>query len=297
MRTLYRVAWVSALAGLIPLAGCSYFIPTKRHLPVPIAPPSVQTLTPEELVNHLNARWDAMNTLTLTAEISATQTKSAEGTATDYPSCRGIILMRKPKMLRVVLLCFDIRILDMASDGSHFTLVMPTKNTVIKGSNSAPAKSTVQWENLRPDFFLDALAVRGLEPDDSYMVGSETDTVPDAANKHLYVEPEYTLSVMHHKQGQEYLPVRQVTFHRDDMLPYEQYVYDQNGVLETQIFYSNYQNFTAGKYPSKITIKRPQEGIQLVLAVERVDENVPGGLPDSQFEEKIPAGATIKEQN
>jgi hypothetical protein len=188
---------------------------------------------------------------------------------------------------------FGVRIFDMASDGSKFTLVMPTKSTVIKGSNSVHEKSATQWENLRPDFFLDALAVRGLDADNQYMVASDTETVPDASNKHLYIEPEYILSVMRHKQGQEDLPVRTITFHRDDMLPYDQYIYDKDGVLATQVFYSNYQTFTAGKYPSKVTIKRPQEGIQIVLSVERVDQNVK--LDDSQFEEKVPDGATVKD--
>jgi outer membrane lipoprotein-sorting protein len=50
--------------------------------------------------------------------------------------------------------------------------------------------------------------------------------------------------------------------------------------------------FSAGKYPSKVTIKRPKEGIQLVLSVERVEENV--DVPASQFEVKVPDGATIK---
>jgi outer membrane lipoprotein-sorting protein len=123
-------------------------------------------------------------------------------------------------------------------------------------------------------------------------VSSDTQTVTDAANKHLYIEPEYTLSVMRHKQGPENLPVRTVTFHRDDMLPYDQYVYDNDGALATQIFYSNYATFSAGKYPSKVTIKRPQEGIQLVLTVERVEENV--DLPEGQFDVKNPDGATIR---
>ena len=109
--------------------------------------------------------------------------------------------------------------------------------------------------------------MRGLDPDNEYMVASDTETVEDAANKHLYTEPEYVLSVMRRKNGHENLPVRTITFHRDDMLPYDQYVYDSDGELETQIFYSNYATFSAGKYPSKVTIKRPQEGIQLVLDV------------------------------
>ncbi len=163
----------------------------------------------------------------------------------------------------------------------------------IEGANAVNGTSANQWENLRPDFFLDAIAVRGLDPEDEYMVASDTETIEDAAKKRLYAEPEYVLSIMHHKSGQELLPVRTITFHRDDLLPYDQYVYNSEGVLETQIYYSNYTTFSAGKYPSKVTIKRPQEGIQLVLSFEAVHENV--DVTDSQFEVKIPDGATIKE--
>ncbi len=294
MKFSYRFVCFPVLVLPLLLSGCSYLFPTKRHLPVPIAPAAVQTVSPEDLVKQVNAHWEALNTLTATVEIYATQTKTKEGLATDFPSCRGYILTQKPKQLRVLGKYFGVTIFDMASDGSHFTLVIPSKSTVIKGSSAVTEKSSNPLENLRPDFFLDAIAVRGLDPEDEFMVASDSETVEDAANKHLYIEPEYVLSVMRRKTGREIQPVRTVTFHRDDMLPYDQYVYDKDGVLETQIFYSNYQTFTAGKYPSKIVIKRPQEGIQLVLAVERVEENVKGGLPPDQFQVKIPEGFTIK---
>ncbi len=127
MKLHTRLARPAALALPLLLSGCSYFIPTKRHLPVPKAPPIVQTATPDQLVEQLNQRWNAMNTLTATVEIYATQTKSSEGLAQDFPSCRGYILMRKPKMLRVLGTYFGVKIFDMASDGDHFTLVIPSK--------------------------------------------------------------------------------------------------------------------------------------------------------------------------
>lgn len=292
MKLLAPFARAATLALPLLLSGCSYFIPTKRHLPVPIAPANVQTATPEELVKTLNDRWNGLNTLTATVEVYATETQTGEGIAKDFPSCRGYILMRKPKMLRVAGTYFGVKIFDMASDGSRFTLLIPSRNTVVEGSNTVTQKSDNPLENLRPDFFLDAIAVRGLDSDNEFMVTSDTETVADAANKHLYSEPEYTLNVMRRKQAQENLPVRTVTFHRDDMLPYDQSVYDQNGALETQIFYSNYTMFSAGKYPAKVTIKRPQEGIEITLSVERVEENV--DLPAGQFDVKIPDGAKIK---
>jgi len=291
MRVFRCLAPAAAAALPFLLGGCNIF-PTTRRLPVPKPPTAVQTVTPAQLVQQVNQRWDAMNTLTATVEIYATELKSSQGLEKDFPSCRGFILMRKPKMLRVLGQYFGVHIFDMASNGSNFTLVLPTKDTVIEGPDTVTEKSANPLENLRPGFFLDAIAVRGLNPDNEYMVTNDSETVEDAAKKHLYTIPEYVLNIMRPKAGQEKLPVRVITFHRDDLLPYDQTIYDDQGNPETFVYYSNYAEFSAGKYPSKVTIKRPQEGIQLVLDVEEVHENVK--LSDSQFEVKIPEGAKIE---
>ena len=47
---------------------------------------------------------------------------------------------------------------------------------------------------MRPGFFLDAMVVRGLEPDDFYSVTADTETVEDAARKHSIhagIHPEH----------------------------------------------------------------------------------------------------------
>ncbi len=82
--------------------------------------------------------------------------------------------------------------------------------------------------------------------------------------------------------------MRVVTFHRDDLLPYQQDIYDKEGNLETQVTYADYQDFDSGRYPSTITIKRPLEEYQIVLTVDKVVENMT--LTDDQFVVKIPAG-------
>ena len=45
------------------------------------------------------------------------------------------------------------------------------------------------------------------------------------------------------------------------------------------------------KYPSKVTMKRPQEEYQMVMTVERVNLNTP--LSDDQFHVTIPSGTPI----
>jgi outer membrane lipoprotein-sorting protein len=292
MKIVHRPGCAAALALPLLLAGCS-LLPTTRHLPVPRSA-TVQSATPQELVGQVNQRWDALNAMTAKIDIQATEFKTTEGVEKDEPAIRGIIVMRKPAMLRIVGTDFGVKIFDMASDGSHFTLLDPHDNTAFEGPNTVKEKSPNPLLNLRPDFFLDAIAVHGLDPGNEYMVAGDSETVEDPARKHLYIEQEYTLSVMQPKAGPEKIPLRVITFHRDDMLPYDQDVYDSEGNLETQIRYSNYAEFGAVTYPSKITIKRPQEGIQLVLTVDDVQVNPPG-VSDDQFEVKIPAGTTIKQ--
>jgi outer membrane lipoprotein-sorting protein len=292
MRRLNRSASLAALALPLLLAGCS-LLPTTRKLPVPKAPAVIQTVTPEELVTQLNQRWNAVHSLTATVEIQATELKTKEGVAKDWPSARGFILMRKPSMLRVVGQYFGVRIFDMVSNGKTFTLEIPSKNKAIEGENTITNKSSNPLENLRPGFFLDSLLIQGVEPDDFYSVAADTETVEDATKKHLLLTPEYVLSIMHREQGsQELKPVRVITFHRDDLLPYEQDVYGPEGNLETHITYSNYQRFDAGEYPARIVIKRPIEGIQVVLTVVQVRENMT--LPNDQFQVPIPAGTNIQ---
>ena len=293
MKTRLRRAISATLVFPLLLLCCS-LLPTTRKLPVPKAPSIIQTVAPEDLVARLNERWAALESLTVTVEIQASEIKSKEGIAKGSPTFRGHILMRKPGMLRVLGFYLGVKAFDTASDGKNFTLYMPTKNKAVKGSNALKKKSVNSFENLRPGFFFDALAVRGLEPDDLYSVTADTVTEEDAARKHFYSVPEYILNISRRKPGsQELAPVRVVTFHRDDLQPYQQDIYDSDGNLETQVFYSAYQNFGSKKYPSKVTIKRPLEELESILSVEDVKENQT--LTDDQFVVKLPEGTEIQQ--
>lgn len=290
--SLRRAAAAALLFPVLLLSGCLW---TTRKLPIPRAPSIVQTVTPSELVAQLDERWDALKSLNATVEIQASELKSKEGVAKDYTTFRGHILMRKPELLRVLgqVPVLGTRMFDMASDGKNFTLFIPSKNMAVKGLNAVNKKSANRLENLRPSFFLDAMEVRGLEPDDLYAVVADSETIEDPARKHLFTVPEYILSISRRNPGSQQLtPVRVVVFRRDDLLPYQQDIYDKDGNLETQVDYADYQIFDSNKYPSKITIKRPLEEYQIVLTVDKVTQNQP--LTDDQFQIKLPDGTKIQ---
>ena len=296
MKAIRCLASAGALLQPLLLSGC-FILSTTRKLPIPKPPSMVNTVAPEQLVEQLNRRWAALNSLNATVDIQASVLKTKEGVARDYTSFRGIILMRKPEMLRVFgrLPVIGTRMFDMVSDGKVFTLYIPSRNKVVKGANALKKRSSSQVENMRPGFFFDAMLVRGLEPGDLYAVTAETDTLADATKKHLYIVPEYVISIMRSNPGSKQLtPVRVITIHRDDLLPYEQDLYDSEGDLETQVTYAEYREFGSSRYPSTVTIKRPLEEYQIVLTVENVQENQP--LTDDQFQiNNIPAG-TVTQQ-
>jgi outer membrane lipoprotein-sorting protein len=294
MKLVSRLAILSVLAITPLLSGC-FIISTHSKLPVPLAPAVTQTATPEELVAQVNQRWDKLQTLTATVTIQLSTYQNSTGVATNYTTFPGVILIRRPEMLRVFgqYPVVHTRMLDIVSDGKNFTLWIPSKNKVIKGSNTLGKKSDSTMENIRPAFFFDAMVVRGIDPGDDYLVSADSETMEDAAKKRLVFTPEYDLTIAHRKaDSHELKPVRVITFHREDMLPYEQDLYDDDGNLETHVIYANYTGTADNKFPQLITIKRPNDGFQIVITVESVKENQT--LEDAQFHFDIPEGTTVE---
>jgi outer membrane lipoprotein-sorting protein len=277
------------------MTGCLSLFTSTRRLPAPLAPASVQTASADELVASVNDKWTKFESLTATVDIVASRLKSKEGTATDYPSFRANLLLRKPEMLRMLgkAPLVQTPMFDLGSDGTHFTLLVPPRSKVYQGLNASKGTSPNWYENLRPGFLFDAMVVRGLAQDELYSVLAETITEEDAANKRLLMRPDYVLNIVRRKAGSQALyPVRVIRFHREDLLPYEQDLYDDKGELETQVLYGAYQDFMGTRYPATITLRRPEEEYQLVMTVERVTANPV--LTDDQFEVKIPAGSTVQ---
>jgi hypothetical protein len=287
-----RAATAVVTLPLVLMTGCLF---TTRKLPLPRGPAVVQSATGEELVQKINQRWDSLQSLVVTVEIQASVTNSKEGVARDYTTIRGHILMRKPAMLRVLgqVPVLGTPAFDMASDGKDFTLLVPSKKTAYRGSETESRKASTGLENMRPRLFFDAMAVRGISLEDDYTKTADSDTVEDVTKKHLLIIPEYILSVMHRRDdSHELTPLRVIHIHREDLLPYQQDLYDDHNNLETQVIYGRYVEYGDHLYPSTVTIKRPMEQYQVVLNVEKVTENMP--LSDDQFQIKLPDGTKIQ---
>jgi outer membrane lipoprotein-sorting protein len=294
-----RRDWIKLLALLFPvLTGC---LSHTRKLQQPILAGPVMDADVLDLVKGVNERYDKIQSLTATMDFNVSVGGVHKGKQTDYTSLRGFMLFRKPQMLRVLIKVPVIltTAVDLASDGTDFKLLIPSKSRVIEGKNTVGKRSPTPLENLRPSVFVDSVLIHNISPDQIVSVIHESSTTLDVKTKRLIELPQYDLTVMSGAPpvsdkdiAKVAEPMRVIRFSRVDLLPVEQDIYNSAGDLETQVLYGAYKDFDGTKFPVTIDISRPLDEYRIRLSVEKLLVNQP--LPDKQFELTIPAGTKVQ---
>jgi len=291
MRKIRVVSMV--LVGLS--AGLSGCYKTTRLVQKTLAPDTFKTASVEQLKKEVSDRDAAIETLNASVVITASTGGGRSGKVTEYTSFRGYIFVRKPGDLRVILQLPVIgsRAMDMVSNGTDFTLLIPPRNKAIVGTNAVTKPSANGLENLRPAVFLDSLLVRGVSANEFVALNESTRIVKLAGKKNEDMEePDYDLAVLKQKDGKVLQTLRTIHFNRVTMLPYQQDTYNDSGQIVTQTIYDNYQTYGGQQFPSLITITRPLEEYSLKVQITKLTLN--DKLEDDQFELKIPAGITVQ---
>ncbi len=286
-------------ASLLPLNGCLWV--RTRTVDKRIVAANVQEATLDELLKQMADRYAAVNTLTLSVNITATSGGAHQGQEKDLPSVAGYIFLRKPADLRVLLLVPFVRsrAIDMVSDGKNFKLLIsiPHAHAVV-GPEAMTTPSKNGLENLRPSIIRDALQIPPVSPDDYVALTTNFRLLaPAHGHKEAIEEPDYDLTILHHKNGEsnEHVLERLRVIHisRVTLLPYEQDLYDDAGRLVTTINYDKFQKFGDTMYPASIFIKRPIDEYTLQIDVTKLVLNQP--IDDEQFKLPIPDGVPVQQ--
>jgi outer membrane lipoprotein-sorting protein len=284
------------LVALAPaLTGCLTHIRTvpKTH-PAEI----VISASLDHLLSQVETRFNAIQSLSATVEIVASEGGARQGQIIEHTSVGGYIFLRKPENLRVLLRLpvLGSQALDMVSDGKTWKLWIPPKHIAMTGTGDAPDPSQHGLESLRPKVIFDSLLIRGLSPDQVVDLTQDSRILPDPKDKkQLVEEPDYELTILKPPQSNIAHTLRVIHIGRSTLLPYQQDIYDQNGHVVTQAFYSNYQTFGDVQFPMKIEIKRPQDQYGLAITITKLTLNQK--LDDDQFELKFPEGVPVKTMN
>ncbi len=292
LREKRKSGFLLACFLLLPaLQGC---LVHTRSVQQAVAPSVIKDATADQLVQIVNATNARMQSLKANVTFQVSVGGSKKGKVTDYTSFSGYILLRAPQMLRVLGLLPVVRIpaFDLASDGQSFNLLVPHNNKAYTGLNTMGEPSTNPIENLRPGIFFDTMILPMIGPNDLVYRTLVSHDVMDPKTHKLLQRPEYELAVVHQKQGsQELISDRRIRFDRTTLLPSGIDIYDASGQIQTSARYSDYQNFGEERYPAAITISRPLEEYQIVIAIQKL--TVDQEIADNQFEVKIPSTYTV----
>jgi hypothetical protein len=279
------------LFALLPLSGC---VRSSHPVQMRTSTASLRQATLDQLVQDINTNAEKLKTLKATVDIDSSVLEQKKQKVTDNPQVSGLILVRKPDMLRMRIYIPVVHNIaaDMVSDGKTFELDVHLKSKFYVGSNLQPVKPSPQpLENLRPQHISDALLLKPIDPEREIAVLENTMEVVKDPKSHKDVQQaSYTLVIID-KDGTGYFLSRKIVFSRTDLLPHEQSIYNRKGQLATFARYDNFSDYTGIRLPGIVSIQRPIEGYGITISMLKMDVNVP--LTDDQFVLTQPPGSQL----
>jgi outer membrane lipoprotein-sorting protein len=290
MIRLRRARAVFLFLAIVPLTGCLF---RSRKVERQLSPAPLKSAIQQELVDAINDQAAKIQTMQATVDIDTSVGGANRGKVTDYKEIRGYVLARKPSMLRMIGLMPIVRnrAFDMVSDGRQFKLWIPPKNRFVVGRNDVETPNPkTPLENVRPQNIYEALLIRSIDPEQEIaVVENGYETVLDA-KRHQYLQPDYEVVVVRKGKLGWYLS-RKIIFSRTDLKPHRQLIYNDQGVLVTDVRYGDYSDYDGIAFPKQIEIERPQEEYDITLNIIKLELNKP--LADDQFELQQPPGAEV----
>jgi outer membrane lipoprotein-sorting protein len=287
-----RKSTVIFVFAFVLLAGCG--LRTSHPVKMRTSTAILREASLEQLVETINSNAAKLNSLKATVDIDSSVLEQKKDKVTDNPQFAGILLVRKPEMLRMRMLVPVVRntAADMVSNGKNFSLAIPPRSQFIVGSNRQPVKpSPNPLYNMRPQHISDALLLKAIDPEKEIAVLENTTEIVKDPKTHKDVEQgAYTLLVIDRDTQGNFLS-RKIVFSRTDLLPHEQFIYDRQARLVTYAHYENFADNAGIMFPAIVSVQRPIEGYSLTISFVKLDVNVP--LTDEQFVLTQPPGSQL----
>ena len=249
------------------------------------AAPNLLVADEASLADSIAKHYAAVRDFNATVDLTPALGTAEKSQITEYKDVTGYILFRKPAMIHIIGLYPVIRskAFDMASNGATFNLFLPSRNLFLTGSNATEKPSANKIENLRPQYFLDAMLV---QPVDAvhYKIVMTNMTDED--------EAYYIIHEIQQRPNGELEMHRTLWFNRLDLLLARQLIFDAAGNILTDCRYSEWKPWDNVPFPKHIDFNRPQDGIGVVLDIQKMDINK--GVPDDKFVLTQPEGTKLQ---
>ena len=272
---------------LLATPGC--LVRTRKSVQYPSQIVSARNASLADLVTRINARSDAVHTMTATVDLEPTAGSVYSGVIKEYHDVKGFVLMEKPSTIRMQGQAPVVRtsIFDMVANGEEFRLYIPTKHKFIIGKTTfrRPAKNAL--ENLRPQHILQALIIPPIDAERETPSRVE-DQSRTQRRRYYVVNVE---SIVESPEGRHVVLHRKVWFDRADLELVREQFYEPDGTYTEDVRYSVYQDFQGVHFPTHIEISRPAEDYEVTITIEKATFNIP--ISPEKFELNKPEGAEL----
>lgn len=278
-----RFAVSTLLLGVALLSGC---ISHTRHLPKDQVLLKADTMKKPALLEKLKSNSLSIQTLKVSkSTLKASHILSGEAIK-DFIGTGGIIVVERPGNIFLEIEKFGTTVVDMVADNKQYKVSIPHLKSGRYGVGKiGEAPETVEFPySLRPSHILDALFVDG----EQYMgvagittvLKETTESQPNGVHSYYVVE---------FQKGE--IPLEDLWVDRTDIgMPVTRKIkYKEDGRVEADIRYSDFQIFNSIWFPKTVVINRRIENYSLEMKFESVELN--SRVESAAFDLPRPPGA------
>lgn len=306
------------LFALLALTATSCVNVAKSTKNAPVLLKAYDRLPAQVLVDKVNS-LQAINTMTANASLRLTDLKLNEkGKIEPYRPADALLVLQRPEQirLRVRIPFIKQNVADMTSDGERFRIAVfyPDEyRRFLVGSNqrgyeekleSLISKNPKQREvgsisRIRPQHITEALLIKPVEKNDtlSFFISDlvrEEEEVRAGQKPRKVMRSYQLLYVLERGEGGELRLQRQFWFDRTQpSLPLARMqVYGNDGALQAEIDYRQYQSFEGVTFPKVVDIVRARDNYAIELTFDDIKKKNPEEVAKGAFllenTEKLP---------
>jgi outer membrane lipoprotein-sorting protein len=245
-----------------------------------------KSATRAELFDALLERSKEVQTFQGTMTLDLTGGGAKSGVLTEYHQTRGILLVDRPKRLRMKVQAPVVltTVADMVSDGRQYRVSIPIKNQFFVGDVNAAGSSKNALANLRPQHLLDGLFVDIRPYLNNPKVARSLEETVDGRRSY------YVFSFINVSNPEAQL-VEKLWIDRTDMNISRKQLFGKDGAIETDVQYSDYKSDGGGPFPQQIVLQRPAEDYTVKMTFMKTTLNEK--LTEDAFNLERPEGSEL----
>jgi outer membrane lipoprotein-sorting protein len=285
-----RVIWVASSAVVLASAfGCA--VSHKTVVKPSQASTRLQTATKEQLIDSYNRQAQAIQSLNAGVSMKLTAGSAYSGVIEQYHEVNGFILAARPASIRVIgqAPVVNKNIFDMVSDGSTFSIYVPSKNKFIAGPANLERRAEKPIENLRPQHLVEALFWPAITDQAPVLLEQASEgaaryyiltvvrlgTPQSSADSSDVGSAAPAGQASSQRSPSEWEIARKVWFDRTDLRVSRIENFGAGGNVASDVAYGNWHATGAISYPWQVNVTRPGDDYQLQIAIKKLTVNEP----------------------